>query len=321
MTLRLAVRRAEWLAHVHATVAAYGPALVPVVKGNGYGFGRPVLHEVSGQLSTQICVGTIHEVHGVPPGLQPVVLTPGLQPPPRADAVVTVGHPAHVAALAGWKGPVLVKLASSMQRHGTALAHLPGLLAALAAAGLPITGYSIHLPLAGTDHDRVAEVEAWLAHLPTDGLPLWVSHLSPSAFHSLQAAHPARPMRVRVGTALWHGTPRGPFLHLGADVLSTRTVRAGDLAGYRLTQIPGDGTLVMVGCGSAHGVTPLPHDDPAQRSPFHFARRRLPLLEPPHMHTSMCLVPHGQPAPGVGEIVDVQQPLINVHPDELEWLP
>ena len=44
----------------------------------------------------------------------------------------------------------------------------------------------------------------------------------------------------------------------------------------------------MVGAGTAHGVQPL--DD--GRSPFHFARQRLALLEPPHMHTSM------RPRPG-----------------------
>ena len=56
-------------------------------------------------------------------------------------------------------------------------------------------------------------------------------------------------------------------------------------AGYRQGVVPADGTLVMVGAGTAHGVHPL--DD--GRSPFHFARRRLALLEPPHMHTSMVV--------------------------------
>ena len=43
MALRLTVQRAAWQAHVDA-IAASVDGLVPVVKGNGYGFGRPTLH-------------------------------------------------------------------------------------------------------------------------------------------------------------------------------------------------------------------------------------------------------------------------------------
>ena len=91
---------------------------------------------------------------------------------------------------------------------------------------------------------------------------------------------------------------------------------AGDIAGYRSEPVTAAGTLVMIGCGSAHGVAPLPDNV----SPFHFARRRLTLVEPPHMHTSMCFVPHGEPVPVVGERVDVQRPLITTAPDIVDWV-
>ncbi len=42
MALTLTVDRARWQAHVAAVRAAH-PGLVPVVKGNGYGFGRTFL--------------------------------------------------------------------------------------------------------------------------------------------------------------------------------------------------------------------------------------------------------------------------------------
>ena len=74
-------------------------------------------------------------------------------------------------------------------------------------------------------------------------------------------------------------------------------------------------TIVMIGAGTAHGVQPL--DD--GRSPFHFARRRLALLEPPHMHVAMALVPAGEPAPSSGGVVDVQRPLITTLVDEVRW--
>lgn len=320
MTLRLTVHRSAWLQHVRTTAEAYDGGLVPVVKGNGYGFGRPALLEVAGALSTTVCVGTVHELPNGGPVGHVVVLTPTLDTPPNGTAAtLTVGSIAHVRALRGWRGQVMVKLESSMRRYGATRAELADLLHAVEAAGLDVAGFAMHLPLAGDDEARLAEVTSWLTHLPE--APLWLSHLTPESFHRLRAAHPHRDLRVRVGTALWHGVPRGEFVHLSADVVHSRQVRAGEQAGYRLTPAPFDGTLLCIGAGSTHGVTLLEHADPSRRSPFHFARQRLPVLERPHMHTTMCVVPGDQPCPMVGDAVDVQQPLINVHVDEVEWRP
>src|SRR5690606_8935731 len=104
-------------------------------------------------------------------------------------------------------------------------------------------------------------------------------------------------------------------LHLEARVIDTRPVSAGTPVGYRLTPVPADGVLVMVGAGTANGVAPLPDG----RSPFHFARRRLDLIEPPHMHTSMVFVPSGDPCPQPGDWVDLQRPLTMTTVDELRW--
>jgi hypothetical protein len=71
----------------------------------------------------------------------------------------------------------------------------------------------------------------------------------------------------------------------------------------------------MVGAGTAHGVHPLEDG----RSPFHFARTRLALVEPPHMHTSMVFVPASERAPRPGDTVDVQRPLISTAVDEVRW--
>ena len=60
----------------------------------------------------------------------------------------------------------MVKLASSMHRHGATGDELPALLAAVHAAGLPVAAYALHLPLAGSDDARLAEIEAWLPLVP-----------------------------------------------------------------------------------------------------------------------------------------------------------
>ena len=91
---------------------------------------------------------------------------------------------------------------------------------------------------------------------------------------------------------------------------------ADQAAGYRLTTVPGEGTLVMIGAGTANGVTTLTNG----RSPFHFDRKRLSLLEPPHMHSSMAVVPAGEPCPVTGDWVDVQRPLTTTAYDELRWV-
>ena len=312
MALRLTVQRAAWESHVH-TLAKTVDGLVPVVKGNGYGFGRATLQRLAGTLSEYVCVGSVDELDAVPTAVTPVVLTPTLIRPATTAMVLTVGSVEQIDVLAGWQGRVLVKLQSSMRRFGVVPAGLDRVVDGARAAKLEIIGYSLHLPLAGSEADRVSEVEAWLDRLDPR-FPLWLSHLQPQAYSELQARYPQRQFRLRLGTLLWHGDKS--FLHLHADVLAVHEIRSGDRAGYQLTEVRSGGNLVVVGAGSAHGVAALGNG----ASPFHFARTRLSLLEPPHMHTSMLLAPAGTPCPAVGDQVDVQRALISTFADEVEWL-
>lgn len=319
MTVRLTVDRAAWTSHVQTVAASYGEGFVAVVKGNGYGFTRPTLHDVAVANGARfVCVGTVHELADVPAELTAVVLTPAMSAPADTRAVLTVGSVEHVHALEGWAGSVIVKLASSMKRYGATPDELSGLLTVIDAGGLQVTGFGIHLPLAGDDGARLAEITAWLPLLPPTA-EVWVSHLRPETFHALSAAHPARRFRIRMGTALWHGTPRGHFLHLTADVVQTQQLRAGETAGYLQTVVPFDATVVAIGAGSTNGIALLDDADPTRRSPFHFQRQRLALLERPHMHTSLAVIPQGQPCPSLGDWVDVQRPLISTYVDELLW--
>lgn len=310
VTLRLTVDTDSWRANVDH-IARHCPGLVPVVKGNGYGFGRAELAGIAARLADTIAFGTVHELDHVPAGITPVVLTPTWQPPADTVPILTVGSVAHVRALDGWRGRVLVKLASSARRFGTTIEQLGAVTGAARAAGLDIVGFSVHPPVAGSDDEHLDDIAAWLGVLEDD--EVWVSHLSTEAYDDLIDGWPERRFRIRIGTRLWHGDKRA--LHLDADVLDVRPVRAGDHAGYRQQVVPIDGNLVMVGAGTAHGVQPLEDG----RSPFHFSHQRMALLEPPHMHTSMLLVPAGQIGPGEGERVDVQRPLITSFPDEVRW--
>jgi alanine racemase len=312
MGLRLTVQRQRWLASI-SEVAAQVPGLVPVVKGNGYGFGRQTLMPIAADLAPRIAVGTVYEAAGVPADRDALVLSPHLGHPDLGpNAILTIGHRSHVDALAGWRGRVVVKLGSSMRRYGVDPEGLGALLSAALDAGLDLVGFSIHLDLAGSAVDHRREIDAWLPDLDP-ALPLAISHVGPTEYFDLRATCPERSFQFRAGTALWHADKS--LFHLDADVLDVHTIAANETAGYRAAPAPGDGHLVVVAAGSAHGVRALD----GGRSPFHFARQRIEMLEPPHMHATLLFVATGQPCPAIGDRVDVQRPLITTAVDELVW--
>jgi alanine racemase len=306
VTIRLAVHEAQWLQHVQG-VARSMPGLVPVVKGNGYGFRRWNLMPLAGQLSTEVAVGTVFEVRDVPSNVTPIVLTPTLTPPPKnlpLNTILTVAGRHHVVALtsAGWRGDVIVKLQSSAR-----------LLSDIADAQFTICGFAIHPPIEGDDAAHLKDITNWLDVI-NPSLPVYVSHLSTEAYAKLRADFPLRDFRIRLGTSLWHGNKS--MMQLSADIVDHHPIETGSKAGYKQVKVDGPGEIVLVGCGTAHGVTVLPDG----RSPFHYKRQRLNLLEPPHMHTSMLFLSRGRPIPSIGEWIDVQQPLTRVQVDLLQWV-
>lgn len=322
MTLRLRVVQSAWESTATSVASDFG-SVVPVVKGNGYGLGRPSLLPLASQLASDygdsfVAVGTVYEASEVPDGFTAMVLTPHLGELPvtlTRDTVLTVGSTVHVDTLAhqGWDSPVVVKVRSSMHRHGVEVAELSDLVAHANSSGLNVIGFAFHPPLLTDENDNQDEVRGFLAELPPNST-VYLSHLSPESCSALHDEYPGMNMSIRVGTALWHADKS--LLHLSADVLSVESVKAGAKLGYRGVDATEDGTVVVIGAGTAHGVTTLD----GGLSPFHFAQRRLHLVEKPHMHSSMVFIPHESPTPRVGEWIDVQRPLITVTADELQWV-
>jgi alanine racemase len=317
MTVRLAVQEKQWQSHVQQT-ASRMPDIIPVVKGNGYGFRRWNLMAVAGQLSNEIAVGTVYEARDLPTHARAIVLTPTLTAPPSnmsPHTVLTVASLHHVVALerCHWTGDVIVKLRSSMHRYGASVTELPQLLDACRASRLNVIGVSLHPPLQSDMKQRVKEIHAWMTHVSAD-MPVYVSHLDANAYASLRKLFPDRHFKIRMGTELWHGDKS--MMHLSADIVDHHPVESGENAGYRQVPITSPGEVVLVGAGTAHGVSLLDNG----RSPFHYQRQRLNLLEPPHMHTSMLLVARGRPIPAIGEWIDVQQPLTRIQVDLLQWV-
>lgn len=336
MSVVLRVDGPRWREHLRRTVEA-NPGIVPVAKGNGYGFGLPVLLAEAARLHgetlvRQVAVGTYAEAPGAlaaHPG-DVLVLEPyrAAVPPLPGGPELAVGDPAlvhtvtglddalHLAGRAG-RVRVVVEGLTSMNRFGTPYGDVPRLLADLAERGVGVEGVTLHLPL-GTGH--LDEVSRWVAGV--DARTWYLSHLSPSELATLRSRFPDRELRPRIGTALWLGDPGA--VAVKAHVLDVRPVAKGDRAGYRQRPL-GAGHLVVVSGGTAHGVALEAPSAAATlrqraitvaegvleaahkvRSPFTVGGRSTWFVEPPHMQVSLLALPAGVAPPAVGDEVDVR---------------
>lgn len=343
MTYDLHIDTGRWRAHLASTAARY-PGLVPVIKGNGYGFGREVLAAEAARLGADlIAVGTYGEVPAVLETFagEVLVLTPwrpfydlaGLD---LERVIHTVGRVDDVAALAAAHpgARVVLEGETSMSRHGLDRHELAAAVGHL--DGLSLEGFSIHLPLVG---DRAAEAERWAAALAASRVEttrLFVSHLDAGQLRALQAARPGLEVRPRIGTALWLGDTDA--LEVRATVLDVHTVAKGEAVGYRQRPVPGDGHLLIVSGGTAHGVgleAPSADASPTGRakilargglqaagrvrSPFRIDGRQRWFVEPPHMQVSMLFIPAGTPVPAVGQTVTAAVRFTTATFDALRW--
>jgi len=326
--LDLWVDGTSWSAHHRAVLGRY-PGLVPVVKGNGYGFGIEVLGRVAARLGTDmVAAGTDEDARrlaAVFPG-RILVLAPGLgaQAFGRAPGrfLYHVISPQHLDGDRADRAVLQVR--TSM--HG------PGLdeheMAALAArpGGAHVEGIALSLPLERPRHvDPAAEVARWIGvarHAGLDFRHVYVNHLHADELAALARRFPSEHIRSRIGTELWLGAPAA--LDITATVLDVTTVRRGERCGYRQGRVSHAGALLTVAGGSAHGVglesprhlrgrTRL---EQAARSalaltnrnlsPFAWRGRRLWFAEPPHMLTSLVLAPEGSSPPTPGDVLTAQ---------------
>jgi Alanine racemase, N-terminal domain len=326
VSLSLYVEGDRWRAHLRAVADAH-PGLVPVAKGNGYGFGVGRLARRAGWLGADLmAVGTYEEAPQALDrfGGDVLVLTPWRPFAPAAQdprLVHTVGRVEDLKALAA-AGPrpprVLLEGLTSMRRHGLSPQDLRGLAGPGAGVpGVTVEGLALHLPMAG---DRVAEAERWVGVAKDLGWsrPLFVSHLADGELAELGRRHPELTLRPRIGTGLWLGD-RGA-LSPRARVLDVHRVARGDRVGYRQRRVPRRGHLLVVSGGTAHGVgleAPTAATTVRSRavaaarggleaagfalSPFRVDGRQRWFAEPPHMQVSMLFLPDGAAVPSTGD--------------------
>jgi hypothetical protein len=324
MALTLYVDTERWRAHQLSVIQQF-PGIVPVCKGNGYGFGHERLAEEVTRFGSDIlAVGTTYEAARTKDffGGDLLVLTPyrrNEEPVPLPDRVIrSVSSVEGVGLMRGAR--VVIEVMSSMKRHGVTPEELGKLHAAIDEVRLE--GFAIHLPLDRTDGtDAVDEVIGWMDRLRAARLPLhtmFVSHLQADEFARLQQQFPQTRFRARIGTRLWLGD-HAATEYRGA-ILDVAPVAKGERFGYRQQRALGDGWLAVVAGGTSHGVgleAPKALQGMTSRakgvaraglatvnrnlSPFLWGGKQRWFAEPPHMQVSILFVPDDAPEPKVGE--------------------
>ena len=344
--VRLRLDAERWREHV-GVVARATPGLVPVIKGNGYGFGRSRLAEEAAQLGVDtVAVGVAKEVAQVRRHFDGDVVI--MQPWDAADAaarayltdpkvITTVSRLADLEAISDsdLEPRVLVEVQTSMRRHGIRLDHLGAVSPLL--PRVRFEGWSLHLPL--RVDGRYAEAEA-LARAAVAVIPgtLWLSHLPPDEASQLAAGAGSEPVavRLRVGTRLWLGAET--HRQTVATVLDVHPVRRGERAGYRGRLVPADGWIVVVAGGTAHGIgleAPTSAVTLRQRavsvatgsleaaglalSPYTINGKKRWFLEPPHMQSSQLFLPRKETPPAIGDEVPVELRLTTANVDSVAW--
>jgi alanine racemase len=343
MSLTLTVDGARWRAHLESVAAAH-PGIVPVAKGNGYGFTLGRLARKTQWLAERghdvrtLAVGTYDELPEVAQRWHGdlLVLTPWRPWVPLPDTatrrrlVHTVSRIGDLRDLlhADPAARIVLERMTSMRRHGMAARELWEAGDLLRKhPGARVEGLALHLPLGqGTHLGEVTRLvnDFVAAEVPTRGTPeVWVSHLTDAELSTLRTQYGDFTVRPRIGTALWLGD-RGA-LRVTARVLDAHPVERGEQFGYRGRTMPRTGTLLVVSGGTAHGIgLEAPTGEGSVRaraatlarggldalgmvkSPYTVAGKARYFAEPPHMQASMLFLPSGVDVPPTGEEIDVR---------------
>ena len=326
MSLILHVDGAKWRAHLATVLAESDAQIVPVIKGNGYGFGKKVLAKEAKDLNLPVvAVATVAEAQEIETVFPGEILL--LSPSASSDSERVIHTISPHSSVFSEKLPkkFVIELLSPIHRHGFALSDLGNALEKYSKGG-KCEGIAIHLPI-----DQKSSAADWidksLQSIAERGIDtsefnnsVWVSHISENDLAKLKLKWPQIVWKIRIGTKLWLGDRTS--LKAKAQVLDLHAIEKPTSVGYRQYRI-GRGWLVIASGGTSHGVgleiaTPK-RDFLSQAkaliksvlnlfgwnpSPFSWNGKKLEFAEAPHMHLSL-LTFKGKNAPKVGSELDV----------------
>ena len=332
MPLTLYVDGDRWRGHLSGVVGRE-PGLVPVVKGNGYGFGLGRLARRTTWLQRDtIAVGTYAEVAEVEKRFPGSVLVlspwrPTVATPLSDRMVHTVGRLEDLRDLLargageGVRPRVVLELLTSMLRHGFTAAGLRE--AGRSLTGCHLEGVALHLPLGrepapggGAADDRRGGGRPTHQHRlrvaplrgRADPAPRRLAglHVPAAGRHRSLARRPWRARRARDGDRRPSARTR-PALRLPAAFGGAHRHAARRLRGHGARHRAGGahrgqlfrsraGSLARGGLDAAGLV----------RSPYTVDGKARFFAEPPHMQASMLFLPSGATVPEVGDEVPVR---------------
>ena len=294
MSFVLTVDGKEFHKHVEKFVAAHhkvGAQVVPVIKGNGYGFTRSLLCSIAQQHNfSRIAVGTVYEA------------TDALRDFPGEVLVLEPINPRDTHALEHWKsvlkhnrdriivtisssdldgladlniGRIVLEGETSVHRFGLDRDEMINVVTSVQALGA-VVGFSIHSPIeepqishvalleASSDakraSKRVQEIISWaltfeqLAEQFSIPFELSISHVTKKDIEVIRHAVSSMNVTLRSGTQLWLGNAEA--LSVTGTVLEIHDFNPGDHthAGYRQVDSHGHKRMLIVSGGTSHGV-------------------------------------------------------------------
>jgi len=318
-SLTLHVDGERWRHHISHYVARHQGDLVPVIKGNGYGFGIPTLaREAEGFSAGCVACYSAEEAAIIRSQYNGDVLL--LSPQESIDEpwIIHTVAPHSKDFIEKRPARFVIEIISPVKRHGFKIAQIKGAISDYATSGR-CEGLAIHLPI---DQQRLnVDVITWIAgqfeqlanagvHPSDYSQTLWISHIAPDELVEVRKRWPDIRWRVRVGTDLWLGARTS--LTATAKVLDCHQLAAGEKIGYR-QHAPGRGWLIIAAGGTAEGIgLEVPTRGIKQLvkallrlfgwnpSPYSWNGKVLSFAEAPHMHNSLLYLQSGTP-PEVGE--------------------
>jgi hypothetical protein len=286
------------------------PGLVPVIKGNGYGFGLELLAAESTRLGIEtVAVGLASEVSKVRTAFagEIVILSPDHVSSGLTDAkIIQTISSIDLLQSIDANINVIVELLTPLNRHGIELSEIDRALTIIKDRNLKLRGFTLHLPIAKIDSKWVSST---LNLLPA-GSHIWISHLHGADRVKKEFANLT--FHERIGTSLWLGADSA--LEATATVLENRKIQS--TAGYQQKHIRGN--VIVASGGTAHGIgLTAPQNDYSligrvkivaraleaafgrMRSPYRHNGKTLNFLESPHMQCSLLICSgSNQPKPG-----------------------
>jgi alanine racemase len=328
MTLFLEVKSDTFREHLNITVKDYQD-LVPVIKGNGYGFGLDNLAIEAKKLNlTTICVGTVFEAIKLEKIFGEDILV--LEPFTKSDASSAAAWQnlesrfiKTISALDSgfdFNSPFVIEGLTSTNRFGIKIESLQE----ISEFNNPnLRGLALHLPIAKPKKSKIDQILLWIEKWEqlSQNKNIWLSHISVEELQQLKKIKPEFKFKTRVGTELWLGDKS--FLSAKSVVLAV--LEGNNSAGYTQKKLAKNKKLIVVSGGTANGIG-LNSDKTIKsfkdrlkvlalaflsalgknRAPHLINKKATYFFEPAHMNVSLLAVSRAKSNVKVGDTVELQ---------------